>query len=98
MSTIESITYVDAVTPTQSDTTADPAGPFAAFMVRATGDVKITTTGGHNTVIPACQAGTIYPIAHTRVWSTGTVSTDIVCFSSNPYRPAMNPGAGVVLP
>jgi hypothetical protein len=88
MSTIGAITYEAAYTPTQSDTVNDPKGPFAAFICGATGDVKITTLGNQNVVVPQCQVGKIYTIAHKRVWSTGTGPTTILCLSVTPYKPS----------
>lgn len=59
-----------AVTP--SDSVADPAGPFRALYIGAAGTVKLTTADGSVLVLPNVGAGTILPVAFTRVWSTGT--------------------------
>lgn len=79
MINVVTVTYQGAVAPTKSDTVNDPLGPFAAFYVGATGDVKVTTEKGQDVVFKAVPAGTTVAISHTRVWSTGTASTSILC-------------------
>jgi hypothetical protein len=74
-SSLEAISYHTPVAVTQSDTTKDPNGPFHGFIVGVSGDVKITGTDGATGVLPSCQAGTIYPVPFTRMWSTGTTAS-----------------------
>jgi hypothetical protein len=77
VSDILSVTYVTAIAATQSDTAADPAGPFAAIQnTGASATCKITTVQGTTATIYLTQ-GLIYPIAVQRVWSTGGLSTII---------------------
>lgn len=64
-----------AVAVTVSDTTTDPnayGGYFRALYVGAAGDVKVTTLDGDTPTFKSVLAGTILPVACTRVWSTGT--------------------------
>jgi hypothetical protein len=78
MSDIRSISYQGGTSVTQSDTTADPNGPFAAIeATSASGSVKITTVDGSVMTVYLAQ-GLIKPIEVTRVWSTGTTATGIV--------------------
>ncbi len=86
MSNILAVTYEAAFTPTRSDTVDDPKGVFAAFYVGGTGDVKVHTMNGQDITFFAVQAGTGIPIAHTRVWSSVTSATNIVCLSAMPYK------------
>lgn len=82
------IDYDGAATVTQSDATADPAGPFAAFIIGGTvsGVVKLTTVRGHTVVISAA-IGIIVPIAFSRIWSTGTTaSLNLVGLYRLPFR------------
>ena len=97
MSSIQSITYEDVTAVTQSDTVADPAGPFAGFFASVAGIVQIQTIRGR-TVTLTINAGLIYPIAITRVWNSVTTATGIFGLTANPYRPVVNPGTGVVMP
>ena len=97
MASIQAITYEGVVAATQSDTTADPAGPFAGFFASVAGVVKIQTLR-NDTVTLTILAGVIYPIAITRIWSSVTAASGLFGLCANPYRPAMNPGAGTVLP
>ena len=97
MSSIQSITYEGVVAVTQSDAVADPAGPFAGFFASVAGVVKIQTLR-NDTVTLTILAGIIYPIAITRIWSSTTTASGLFGLCANPYRPAMNPGTGTVLP
>ena len=98
MSTIAAITYEDAIAVTPSDTVADPSGPFAGFYVGAAGTVKLTTIRGTTATLLNCQAGIIYPIAFSRIWSSVTGATSILGMVAMPYKAAFNPGAGIVQP
>lgn len=76
MSNILAITFEDAAAVTKSDTTADPAGPFAGLIVSVAGTLKITTIRG-GVVAFTVIAGQEVNIATQRVWSTGTSATVI---------------------
>jgi hypothetical protein len=90
MSNIMAITYEGAAAVTQSDATADPAGPFAAFYVGTTGgNVKVTTIDGSTVTLAGTLIGQIYPIAITRVWSTGTAASNILGLRALPYKPSV---------
>jgi hypothetical protein len=77
MSNLLARTYDDLVAVTVSDTTADPAGPFACLLVTAAGTLKISTVAHPTSSVTL--AGTVVgqqintPIQ--RVWSTGTSAT-----------------------
>lgn len=92
MSNIQAITYEDVISLTQSDTTADPAGPFAAFMVNVAGNVKITTIRGSAVTITVL-AGLVYTVAFSRMWSTGTTATGLFGLIAPPWK---GPGPGSV--
>jgi hypothetical protein len=101
MSSIQAITYEDALAVTLSDTTADPAlggGQFAGFYVGGSGTVKFQSVRGTTVTLVGAQAGTIYPFACTRIWSTGTTATSILGLVALPYKPMATAGLGVVLP
>ena len=68
-----------------SDTTADPAGPFAALLVTASGTLKITTVRGSTVSLAAVNVGQIVPIATKQVWSTGTGAT-VIGLRTPPYK------------
>ena len=87
--------YENAFAVTVSDTTADPNGPFAGLVCDVAGTLKITTLGGQTLALHVI-AGQHLKIAVQRVWSTGTAAT-VIGLSNPPYKPALNPGAGVVL-
>lgn len=60
---------------TVSDTTIDPnlyGSCFRGLWVGAAGNVKVTTLDGDEATFIGVAAGTLIPIACTRVWSTGT--------------------------
>ena len=85
MSDVNAVTYDGAAAATQSDTTADPAGPFAAIQnTGASATCKITTIRGQAVTIYMVQ-GLIYPIATQRVWTTGGLST-VIGFVARAYR------------
>ena len=92
MSDIDAITYDDAVAVTESNTTADPAGPFAALLVTAVGTVKLRTVRGHDIVYSATAVGQIIPFATAFVWSTGTSATVLGCLAL-PFK-GTTPRAG----
>jgi len=97
MSNIQAITYEGGAAVTVSDTFADPAGPFAGFFVGVAGAVVIQTIRGDKLTLAACNAGVVYTIAITRVWSTGTNASSIVGLIALPYKTSLNPGTGVVV-
>lgn len=53
------------------------SGPCRAFITGAAGTLKMTTSGG-STVTLSVQANTLYPIACSRLWSTGTTTATII--------------------
>jgi hypothetical protein len=61
---------------TQSDTVADPLGPFRAIWVNVAGNLKVTfqdgTTGTFTVASASRFEGRI-----SRVWSTGTTATGL---------------------
>lgn len=90
--------YEGANTVTASDSTSDPAGPFAGLFVTAAGNVKLHTMMGQDVTV-AALGGTVIPIACTRVWSTGTTDpTTVLGLYTPQYRQPLNPGTGTVLP
>lgn len=97
-SNIMAITYEDAIAVTASDTVADPSGPFAGFYVGVAGTVKLTTVRGTAATFLNCQAGVVYTVACSRIWSSVTTATNILGMVAMPYKAAFNPGAGTVLP
>jgi hypothetical protein len=85
VSTIQSVTYVGGNAATQSDTTADPHGPFAAIQnTGASATCKIQPTNGPAITIYMVQ-GLIYPIATKFVFSTGGLSTIIGFYDSSRF-------------
>ena len=98
MSSVQAITYEGGAAVTQSDTTVDPNGPWAALeATTGAGSCKVTMLNGDVLTMYLPQ-GLIKPTAVKQVWSTGTGATGIVGYRANPYRQAMNPGGGTVLP
>lgn len=86
---IEKITYENAVAVTPSDFTDDPAGPFAAFYVGTTGNVKVRTFRGNDVVFKNVPQGTTIRVAIKRVWSTGSgTPADVVGLTAMPYKGA----------
>jgi len=65
---------LDAAAITVHDSTADPAGPFKALWVGATGDIKINTIAGNDVVFKSVPVG-FFKVACLRIWSTGTTVT-----------------------
>lgn len=90
MGGIQDTTYEGAVPVTAHDANADPAGPFAAFYVGTTGNVKVTTLRKQDVLFKNIPQGTIIRLAITRVWSTGTVGNgaDVVGLAQLPYAGA----------
>jgi hypothetical protein len=86
MSNIMAIVFEGAVAVTKSDTTADPAGPFAGLYTGAGGDIKVTTVRGQSVTLAGTAAGITIAIACTRVWSTGTTPTNVLGLQAGPYR------------
>lgn len=72
MSDIRAIAFAGGAAVTQSDTTADTAGPFAGIeATAASGLAKVTTVDGSVITVYLTQ-GLIKPIEVTRVWSSVT--------------------------
>ena len=71
--------YPDGAAVTKSDTTADPAGPFAGLVVTVEGTLKITTLRGTDLTFAAVVVGQYIPYMVQRVWSTGSTSTTLGC-------------------
>lgn len=86
MSNILATTYDAALAVTVSDSTADPAGPFAGLLVITAGTVKFTDQQGNTTTCGSLAAGTVIPVVVSRVWSTGTAGA-VVGLRAEPYRP-----------
>lgn len=86
MSAILSRTYDAAIAVTVSDSTADPAGPFAGLLVAAAGTVKFTDAQGNTVTMASVLAGTEIHVATSRVWSTGTAAT-VYGLRAQPFRP-----------
>ncbi len=77
MSDIRSVTYHGAYAVTESDTAADPKGPFSGLQATtAAGLAKVTCLDGSVATI-YLPLGTT-PIAVSRVWSSVTAATGIV--------------------
>lgn len=57
---------------TVSDASADANGPFKALYIGAAGNVKVTMVDTGDVTFVGVQAGSILPVAVSRVWSTGT--------------------------
>lgn len=86
MSNIMAITYEDAIAVTPSDSTDDPAGPFAGFFIGGTAGavVFLTDRGKAATISPG--AGVIVPIATRRIYSSGTTATNIYGVIAMPFK------------
>ena len=68
----------NVVAVTKSDATADPGGPFRGLLIDGTaGAVKLTTSGGTAVTLSNLSVGVVYPFYFTRVWSTGTLATNV---------------------
>lgn len=70
MSDLGSITYADAAAVTPSDTTDDPAGPFAGFYTAGGGDIKVKTVKGNTVTLHGTAAGIVIPLDILRVFLT----------------------------
>jgi hypothetical protein len=77
MSDIRAQMYRGAAAVTVSDTTADPAGPFAALLVSVAGTIKLQPNNSTTAVSFTVVAGQYVLIQTSRVWSTGTTATVI---------------------
>jgi hypothetical protein len=87
MSTIQAITYEDGASITVSDSTPDPAGPFAGFMCGGTaGTAVVVTVVGTVLNLGTINAGVIYPIAIKQVHATNTTATGLVGLRVPPYN------------
>lgn len=65
-----------AVLITKAD--SDLATEIRGLYVGTTGNVRVTTVGGDDVVIPTVPAGAILPIEIKRVWSTNTTASGFV--------------------
>lgn len=89
MGNILSRTYETGAAVTQSDTVADPAGPFAAlyFGAASAGSIKLTTVQGATLVFQNVQPGATLLVATQRVWSTTTTgSANIIGLNALPFK------------
>lgn len=78
MSDIRSVTYHGAYAVTESDTAADPKGPFSGLQATtAAGLAKVTCLDGSVATV-YLPLGLIMPLAVSRVWSSVTAATGIV--------------------
>lgn len=71
MSSILAITYDGAVPVSPSNTTNDPAGPFAGLLVTAAGTLVFIDMRGNTVTLAVTLVGQIIPIACKRV-NTGS--------------------------
>jgi hypothetical protein len=78
-------TYDGGIAVTASDTTADPAGPFAGVAVQVAGLVKLTTIRGQ-TITVSAAAGIPLHIATQRVWTSTTTATGITGLYNSMYK------------
>ncbi len=97
MTDIRAVTYEKGAAVSQSDTLADPAGPFAGIFTGSGGTIKLTTIQGDVLTLASVAAGIILPIATRNVWTTVTGATGLVGLQANPYRTPLNPGTGTVI-
>ena len=88
MSNILAITYDDAIAVTASDSTADPAGPFAGFYTGSGGTIKVTTIKGTTTTFTNTQAGVVMTVPISRVWTTTTTASNVLGMVANPFKKA----------
>jgi hypothetical protein len=91
VSSILAITYDGGAAVTASDTTADPAGPFAGIFTGAGGTIKLTTVKGQTLTFVSLPAGVILPVATQRVWSSTTNATSVLGLVAMPYKGTPNP-------
>jgi hypothetical protein len=89
VSNILAVTYEDQIPVTASDSTNDPAGPFAGFCCDVGGVIKFTNIR-NRTVTKTVLAGVIYPWPILRVWSATTAASGIHGMIAPPWK---GPGA-----
>lgn len=65
-----------AATFTNSDTNYLPTP--SVIYVGVTGNVKVTTAQGDDTVFVAVPAGSVIPVQVVRVWATGTTASSLL--------------------
>ncbi len=92
MSSIQSITYDDAVPITASDSVDDPAGPFAGFHTGSGGTITVTTIKNRDVTIGSLPAGVVYTLAIKRVWSGTTSATGVLGMVALPFKRAAGLG------
>ena len=63
-----------SITPSDS---ADLTDPISAIYVGGTGAIKVDMVSGETVVFAAVSVG-VFPIAVTRVYSTGTAATNMI--------------------
>lgn len=68
-------TKIVAVTPSD---TVDLSPPCAALYIGGAGNVKVTAVDGGTETFTAVPAGTILPVAASRVFSTLTTATSVI--------------------
>lgn len=86
MSKHVTLIYDDAVAVTASDTTDDPAGPFAAIDTGSGGTIKVRTLRGTDLTLVNRPAGVILPLAVKRVYSSVTTATSIMGYYNGEYH------------
>lgn len=83
MSTIDAVTYYDAVTITPSDTPPATQVVYAGLGCTGAGTAAVVTSRG-NTVTISLAVGLVYPLAVVQVKATGTSATGIVGMKQAP--------------
>lgn len=86
MASILSITYEDAVAVTPSNSTDDPAGPFAGFYTGSGGDISVVTARGSTVTFASTPAGVVMTCAIKRVRTTGTAATGVLGMLALPWK------------
>ncbi len=63
---------------TQSDTVADPGGPFRGLLLTVAGTIRLQMANGTVNLLSGTLApGVIHPVRFTRIHVTGTTATGI---------------------
>lgn len=83
MSTIDAVTYYDAVTITPSDTPPATQVVYAGLGCTTAGTATVVTARG-NTVTISLTLGPPYPLAVVQVKATGTTAAGIVGMKQAP--------------
>ncbi len=86
MSDIGAQTFMGARAVTQSDTTADPAGPFVSLQATTSAGLAQVSTGLGDQVTIYLPLGVPINLNVTRVWQSVTAATGIVGFVAKPFK------------